>query len=315
MGGTISGDAFPEVADRVLSASVGPYVASLVLGGHWGVAFVGFALYHLLFTATNGWSPADDVASRGAPFVNFQASTGLALTYYVTLPVLALVFALLGWLHGQLALSPGIFPHHAWPLGHFVETRPEKRPKDEASSRVAGGLTAAYVVGMAVAGVLAAASAWIPYEMLVRFLESDSIWIVIVGAAAPTAAVLIFIGVPWLACGPAAHVFRKGSRSSARSRGALDWAAWAKAWGTASLLPAGVAVPVALVAWYTRDVDWTWMTAAIAGAVYVVLGLAAIPFCGCHSKEGEEEEEEDEKQLVEPVQQPSARVFRYPITS
>ncbi len=291
MGGTISGAAYPAVADRVVSATVGPYVASLVLGGHWGVAFVGFAMYHFLFTATNGWSPpVDDPLARGAPYTNFQATTGLALTYYITLPALALVFALLGWLHGQLALSPGVFPHHAWPLSHLVETRPEKRPKDDSVKGLAGGLTAAYVVTLGVMGVLAAAGSWLPYEMLVRFLDADSVWIVIVGTCAPTVAVLVLIGVPWLACGPAAHVFRK-----ARGKGTLDWAAWAKAWGAAAGLPAGVAVPVALVAWYTRDADWTWMTAAIAGALYLVLGLAAIPFCGCHSREGEEEEAEGEK--------------------
>ena len=285
MGGVVSGAALPEIANRVVSASVGPYVSALVFGD-WGAAFAVFMGYQALYAATNGWA---SIADRGDDTVlsDLQATTGLANGYYIILTVIGFAFAVLGWFHGKIALSPGIFPHHAWPLAHVFEPRPDHRPSDDSSPRVAGGLTAPYLVTSFIFSILVAFSSWLPYEMTVRFAPGGgtSVWAPIVGSAAPSVGILVFAWLPWVACGPSAHVFR-------RKNGALDCVRLFKALGVAMLLAAIVAVPVALVAYFVQDFDWTWTTAAIVGAVYVLAGLALSVFCGCYLRRSKKKGDE-----------------------
>ncbi len=276
MGGVVSGAALPALADRVVSATVGPYVTSLVLGGYWGVAFAFFAMYHLLFADTNGWAPATNRTLRGDEFTNYQSDVGTAHAYYIILPALALAHALLGWFHGQVAFSPRLFPHHAWPLGHLFDTRATHRAGDESKPERAGGLTAAYIAAMAVVGVLASLGSWLPYEMVLLFAPDGGtgLYAPIVGCAAPPVAVALFIGLPWLMFGPSAHVYaRPGSTR-------LDGAAFGKAWGAGIALAAVFAAPPALVAYFFRDFDWTWTASAItAGVAGIAAGVVGIGFC------------------------------------
>lgn len=281
MGGVVSGAALPALADRVVSATAGPYVTALVLGGHWGVSFALFAAYHFLFAATNGWSPAANRTLYEAASA-LQADVGTANAYFIILPALALGCAVLGWFHARVAFAPRFLPRHAFPASHCTETDPAHRLHDDPAvpgAADARGLAADYVVAATIGALLTGLASWLPYEMTVLFAPDGgaSLWAPIVGCVVPVVAVTLFILVPWALCGPRSGVFRRKS-------GALRGGQMAKAWLLVAAMATAFAAAPALTAYFTRDFDWTWTAAAIAAAVLGLgAGLAGTASCGALS--------------------------------
>jgi hypothetical protein len=187
-------------------------------------------------------------------FASLTDETGEFYAYYITLPCIAAGFAFLGAaLPKLLAL-----PHHLFPFGHLFSLRAGGHGGLTDKTR----LNCGYAIGMLVASFLVIMGSWLPYEFIVAFLGGDSIYAPIVGAAAPTVSVLLFMAIPFLACGKRSKIFY-GTSGMATT--------------LFKLLLVSVIVSVAppTLAFTLRDFDYTWMSAAIA---WVVLFLGAIVY-------------------------------------
>jgi hypothetical protein len=264
MGGIISGSALPQLADLVAAhGTILPYLGGLFWGGGRGTWWLVLILvwHYMIFVVTNGVSTFNQ---DNGYFTNIQSqSWGEIAGFYIVIPVYAIGFFIVGAMHHYML----VLPYHLVPIGHLFETRRGKQLNDYTSE-----VKVQYALAMLLLTFLAVMGAWAPYEFTVMFLGGGNIGAPIAGSVCAVGAILLFVTPPVVMCGTHSNIWSPGPQRKNKSptAGTLIVVILQLLFG--GLL---VSMPVALVAYFERDFDWTWCTAAIVWVVAVVWALVA----------------------------------------
>jgi hypothetical protein len=296
-----SGEALPQLADVVARATLVPFLGTLWLGPRTGVwVLVGTLLWH--FSIILPMQGLTDYNKDHHYFTNVQASSDAVLWgYMIALPVLALLFTVIGAINNRFLP----IPRHLLPFGHLFESRP-KAAGDKALRT--------YALVMFIMAVLIIAGAWLPYELLVAYLGGDDWSVAIVGCVVPAALTLLLPTIPIAVCSDKAHVWdadRYSGKTHTRTHHACTAGRYFTSIGFLLLAVVMASVPTVLVAFFVRDFDWTWMTAALAGLALLFLPLFTSFVCRIDpvaDADVDTEEEEEEEEAASITTMPTQRM-------